>query len=102
MIRKKLIIGLFLICFLNGCIQNSAFLGPAITVASTGNISQAGLSYISSQTITKVTGKSPTENIKSLLERNNDEENSIENADNFFKVVKMINKSSGVKNLANQ
>ena len=54
MILKKIFITLFLVSFLTGCIQNTAFLGPAITVASTGNIYQAGLSYVSNETITKM------------------------------------------------
>ena len=68
MILKKIIAGLFLLFFLNGCVQNTALLGPAYTMASTGSISQAGLMYGSNQAVKKVTGKSPTENIKSLTD----------------------------------
>ena len=89
-------------CFLNGCIQNTAFLGPAVTVANTGNVYQAGISYVSGKTINKITGKTPTQNIKALLDKNKDEEDYIDNSNNFFKVVKKINESSGIKNLANQ
>ena len=53
--------------FLNGCLQNTAFLGPAVTVASTGNIAQAGLSYSSNLAIKKITGKTPIENVKKIL-----------------------------------
>ena len=45
MILKKIITGLFLLFFLNGCVQSTALLGPAYTLASTGNIYHAGLSY---------------------------------------------------------
>ena len=38
MILKKIIAGLFLLFFLNGCVQSTALLGPAYTMASTGNI----------------------------------------------------------------
>ena len=68
MISIKIIAGLFLLFFLNGCVQSAALLGPAYTLASTGNIYQAGLSYGSNQAVKKVTGKSPTENIQSLLD----------------------------------
>ena len=68
MILKKIIAGLFLLFFLNGCVQNTALLGPAYTMASTGNIYQAGLTYGSNQAVKKITGKSPTENIKSLTD----------------------------------
>ena len=102
MILKKITISIFVIYFLNGCVQNTAFLGPALTVASTGNVYQAGLSYGSSKVITKISGKTPVENIKSLLEKNKDEEDDKKNANDFFKIVKKINKNSGVKNLTKQ
>ena len=68
MILKKIIAGLFLLFFLNGCVQSTALLGPAYTLARTGNIYQAGLSYGSNQAVKKITGKSPTENIQSLVD----------------------------------
>jgi len=40
MILKKIIVSAFAMCFLTGCLQNTAFLGPAMTVASTGNLYQ--------------------------------------------------------------
>ena len=103
-ILKKIIISAFVMCLLTGCLQNTAFLGPAITVASTGNIYQAGLSYGSSETIKKMTGKTPTENVKSFFRKGNEvgKEAEKNSADVFFKMVKKINKSSGIKNLANQ
>ena len=102
MILKKIIISIFAINFLNGCVQSTAFLGPAITVASTGNVYQAGLSYGSSKALAKITGRTATENIKNFLEKNKDVEKQTENANDFFKVVKKIHKSSGIKNLASQ
>ena len=102
MIQKKIIISIFAIYFLNGCVQSTALLGPAITVASTGNVYQAGLSYGSSKALTKITGRTTTENIKIFFEKNKDVEKKTENADDFINVVKKINKSSGIKNLASQ
>ena len=67
MILKKLIISLSFLCILNGCAQNAALIGPAITGASTGNIYQAGLSYGTGRAIKRVTGKTTIENIKSLM-----------------------------------
>ena len=104
MILKKIIISAFAMCFLTGCLQNMAFLGPALTVASTGSVYQAGLSYGSSQVIKKMTGKTPTENVKSFLDSNNTtvkEEEKIH--DEFFVLVKdKIEKKSNILNLANQ
>jgi len=103
MILKKIIAGLFLIFFLNGCVQNTALLGPAYTMASTGNIYQAGLTYGSNQAVKKITGKSPTENIKSLTNSKKSKIDEEQNYDEFFALVKnRIEKTSKIINLANQ
>ena len=76
MIKIKVkIITVFIFAMLNGCAQNTALLGPVYTLGATGNIYQAGLSYGSSKTITKVTGKSPTENLKQIIERKKNKNN---------------------------
>jgi len=56
-----------IIVLLSGCAQTTALLGPAITVASTGNVHQAGFSYGSNKVITTLTGKSSLENVEDLL-----------------------------------
>ena len=90
-------------CFLNGCLQNTALLGPVITIASTGNIAHAGLSYGSSKVIKKVTGKTPTENIKSFLDSENSAVEKEESYDESFVLFKsQIEKKSNILNLANQ
>ena len=102
MILKKIIAGLFLLFFLNGCVQNTALLGPAYTMAS-GNIYQAGLTYGSNQAVKKITGKSPTENIKSLTDSKKSKIDEEQNYDEFFALVKnRIEKTSKIINLANQ
>ena len=58
--------------FLNGCVQSMAVVGPVITVASTGNIYQAGLSYGTNQSVKKITGKFPTEHVSELIDENSD------------------------------
>ena len=103
MILKKIIAGLFLLFFLNGCVQNTALLGPAYTMASTGNIYQSGLTYGSNQAVKKITGKSPTENIKSLTDSKKSKIDEEQNYDEFFALVKnRIEKTSKIINLANQ
>tara|TARA_B100000795_G_scaffold205965_1_gene159493 strand:- start:335 stop:625 length:291 start_codon:yes stop_codon:yes gene_type:complete len=67
MILKKIITGFFLVSFLNGCAQNAALLGPAYTLASTGNVYHAGVTYGSNEIITRTTGKSTTQNLKEVL-----------------------------------
>jgi hypothetical protein len=67
MILKKIIITIFFVCLLSGCAQNAALLGPAYTLANTGNIYQAGLTYSSDLVVTKATGKTTSENVKDIL-----------------------------------
>ena len=103
MILKKIVSGFFFLCFLNGCVQSTALLGPAYTLASTGNIYHAGLSYGSNQAVKKITGKSPTENIKSFTDSKKSKIDEEQNYDEFFALVKnRIEKTSKIINSANQ
>ena len=67
MIFKKLIIGIFFVTLLNGCAQNAVLLGPAYTLASTGNVYQAGITYGTNEAVQIATGKSTTQNLKQIL-----------------------------------
>ena len=103
MILKKIIAGLFLLFFLNGCVQSAALLGPAYTMASTGNCLQAGLSQGSNQAVKKITGKSPTENIESLVDNKKIKVEEEESYEEFFALVKSrIEKTSKIIQLTNQ
>ena len=53
---------------MSGCFQSSAMVGPAITFASTGNVSQAGLAYITNRAVKEETGMSTTEYVSTFLE----------------------------------
>jgi hypothetical protein len=63
---------LLLLCFvfLSGCFQTMAFLGPAITGASTGKIYQAGLSYGTNIILEQATGKTTSEHMLNMLNNN--------------------------------
>ena len=103
MILKKIIAGLFLLFFLNGCVQSATLLGPAYTLTSTGNVFQAGLSYGSNHAVKEITGKSTTENIKSFVDDNKIKVEEEENHEEFFALVKSrIEKTSKIIQLANQ
>ena len=52
---------------LSGCAQNASLLGPAYTLATSGNVYHAGVTYGGNEVITKTTGKSAAENIKEIL-----------------------------------
>ena len=93
----------FCIFFLNGCVQSAALLGPAYTLASTGNVYHAGLSYGSNQAVKKITGKSPTENVQSLVDNKKKKIEEKEKQEEFFSLVKSrIEKTSKIIQLANQ
>ena len=66
--KIKTIFVLSFLIFLNGCMQSSAMMGPAITIATTGNIYQAGLSYTTNQIIVKETGKTTLKHLDNFLE----------------------------------
>ena len=70
--KKKYLLVLISI-ILSGCIQSTALLGPGITMATTGNIMQAGLQYGANSAIKKETGKDPLTHLKSTLD---EEQNS--------------------------
>ena len=63
----KTILLLVSFVFLSGCFQSIAFLGPAITGASTGKIYQAGLSYGTNMIMLQATGKTTTEHMFDIL-----------------------------------
>ena len=65
---KKIVLYFCISLFLTGCYQSSAMVGPAITLASTGNVSQAGLAYITNKAVEKETGMSTTEYVSTILE----------------------------------
>ena len=104
------IITISFLLLLNGCIQNTTFLGPVIAGVSSGSVHQAALSYGYNKAITQITGKTSAENIRSFLEKNKDvkvEKNKdvkdkIINEKNFFKVVKKVSKRNDIKNLVSQ
>jgi hypothetical protein len=68
-LKKILIVGACVL--LSGCIQSTALLGPSFTVATTGNIPQAGLQYIANETIKKETGKDALMHVKEIVEEEN-------------------------------
>ena len=68
MILKNLIAAIFLFIFLSGCAQNASLIGPAYTLATSGNAYHAGLTYGGNEILRRTTGKSATQNFKKVLE----------------------------------
>ena len=69
---KKITLYFCISLFLTGCFQPTAMVGPAITLASTGNISQAGIAFVTNNAIEAETGMSTTEYVSSILEAKNE------------------------------
>ena len=65
---KNILIILISFLLLSACAQSTAFIGPAITVGSTGNVMQAGFSYGSNMAVKKTTGKTPSEHVSIYVE----------------------------------
>jgi hypothetical protein len=61
--------------FLSGCIQSTALLGPGVTLATTGNIMQAGLQYGVNTAIKNETGKDALTHLKDAVDEEKDSQN---------------------------
>ena len=70
---KKIIVIIISFVFLGACAQSTVFLGPAISVGSTGNVIQAGYSYGTNMIIKQATGKMPSEHVSLYIEEKNEE-----------------------------
>ena len=69
---KKIYFLVLISIMLTGCIQSTALLGPSITVATTGNIMQAGLQYGANSAIKNETGKDALTHLKDIVEEEQD------------------------------
>ena len=58
----------FCLIFLSGCFQTTSLLGPGVTVATTGNVFQAGLNYGVNTAIKNETGKDVFSHIKDKVD----------------------------------
>ena len=58
--------------FLSGCIQSTALFGPGVTLATTGNIMQAGLQYGANTAIKNETGKDALTHLKDAVDEEQD------------------------------
>jgi hypothetical protein len=69
---KKIYLLVLISIFLSGCIQSTALLGPGVTIATTGNIMQAGFQYGANSAIKKETGKDALTHLKNAVEEEQD------------------------------
>ena len=68
---NKLFICIVFGTILSGCVQSTAMIGPAITIASTGNITQAGLSFLTNKAVEEETGMNTVTFVSTKIEENN-------------------------------
>ena len=66
--KQNIILYLVLSLFLTGCLQTTAMIGPTITLASTGNISQAGMTFFTNKAIKDETGMNTLEFVSNKID----------------------------------
>ena len=68
---KKILACILAGIILSGCVQSTAMIGPAITLASSGNVSQAGLTFFTNKAVEKETGMDTVSYVSSQIEKQN-------------------------------
>ena len=53
---------------MTGCLQTTAMMGPAITLVSTGSISQAGITFLTNKAIKDETGMNTLEFVSNKID----------------------------------
>ena len=69
----KIFFVIFFLVILSGCIQTTSLLGPSITVATSGNVLQAGIQYGANTALKNETGKDVLSHIKDTVDEKNKE-----------------------------
>ena len=69
----KIFFVIFILITLSGCIQTTSLLGPGVTIATSGNIIQAGLQYGANTAVKNETGKDVLTHIKDSVDKKNKE-----------------------------
>ena len=87
----KILSSILLLLLFSGCLQGTALLGPAVTIASTGNVYHAGLSYGSNKAIKQITGKTTVQNIQEILTPKKNESNTVKSVKKKLAKVSKIN-----------
>ena len=73
--KQNIILYLVLSLFLTGCLQTTAMMGPAITLVSTGNISQAGMTFFTNKAIKDETGMNTLEFMSNKIDEGKNKKN---------------------------
>ena len=68
---KKILTYILAGIILSGCAQSTAMIGPAISLASSGNVSQAGLTFFTNKAVEKETGMDTVSYVTKKIEQQN-------------------------------
>ena len=71
---KKIILLIIVLFPLNACVQSTAFMGPGVTIITSGNVAQAGFQYGTNKIIEKQTGKNTLGLISDTFKENYNEQ----------------------------
>ena len=69
----RIFLVIFILTILSGCFQTTSLLGPGVTIATTGNVMQAGFQYGANTAIKNETGKDVLSHIKDKVDEQNKE-----------------------------
>ena len=67
---NKVLVYIITSIILSGCAQSTAMLGPALTLSSTGNVSQAGITFFANKIVEKETGMDTVSFVSNKIEQN--------------------------------
>ena len=91
---KKIILFIVILFPLSACVQSTAFMGPGVTIATSGNIAQASFQYGTNKIIEKQTGKNTLSLISDVIDENKSQKSEHQNTfdekkfyDDFKKLV---------------
>jgi len=91
---KKIYFLVLISMLLSGCIHSTALLGPGVTIATTGNVMQAGFQYGANKVIKKETGKDALTHLKDVIEEEQDNKKLVEKIkDLATKTIRKVKKS---------
>ena len=79
--KRNIFLYLVLGFFLTGCFQTTAMIAPVITLASTGNISQAGITFLTNKAIKDETGMNTLEFVSNKIDEGKNKKKVDDNFD---------------------
>ena len=91
---KKIYLLVLISIFLPGCIQSTVLLGPSITIATTGNVMQAGLQYGANSAIKNETGKDAFTHLKDAVEEEQNDQKLEKKIKNLKKSLPILLKKN--------